>query len=344
MKNLAVHTLLLAGALALPAAPALADFHDDIDSYAANSQIVGQGGWDEWSAGAGALVSNVQALSLPNSIDINGPSDLIHIYKGYTSGTWTMTAWQYIPKGLTAKSYFIMMSQFDKVVAANNKWAVQVGFNPVTGNVEADAGASAAVATAPIIYDKWVEIKVVIHLDADWTQFYYNGVLLDSAAVADHPTLGGGWKWSGGPTGSYNGPKDIAALDLYANNATSVFYDEVSLLPAKSWRDDFDAYAATSQVVGQGGWDEWSVGAGALVSNLRSRGPGNSIDIVGATDLVHTYTGYTAGIWEYKAWQYVPKGLTAMSYFILLSRFDKVVSANNVWAVQVGFNPVTGNV
>ena len=92
MKNLAVHTLLLAGALALPAAPALADFHDDIDSYAANSQIVGQGGWDEWSAGAGALVSNVQALSLPNSIDINGPSDLIHIYKGYTSGTWTMTA------------------------------------------------------------------------------------------------------------------------------------------------------------------------------------------------------------------------------------------------------------
>ena len=32
MKNLAVHTLLLAGALALPAAPALAAFHDDIDS------------------------------------------------------------------------------------------------------------------------------------------------------------------------------------------------------------------------------------------------------------------------------------------------------------------------
>ena len=63
---------------------ALAQQFEGFDTYAASSQVVGQGGWEEWGAGAGALVSTTQSLSSKNSIDIKGGSDLIHQYSGYT--------------------------------------------------------------------------------------------------------------------------------------------------------------------------------------------------------------------------------------------------------------------
>jgi hypothetical protein len=310
--------------------------HEDFDAYTANSQVVGQGGWEEWGPGAGAIVSNAQSLSAGNSIDINGASDLVHQYSGYTSGTWEYTAWQYIPMAMTGKTYFILLSSFGTV----NKWAVQVAFDKVTGNVIADAGGGQV--TMPIVYDTWVPIRVLIHIDDDWTQFFYNGTLIDSMAVADHPTHGGGWAWTKGPFGSatYGGLKNIGAVDLYANGATACYYDEITLKPYPAWRDDFDSYATNSQVVNQGGWEEWGPGAGALVSSAQSRGPGNSIDINGPSDLVHQYTGYTSGTWEYTTWQYIPTAMTGKTYFILLSSFG----AMNKWAVQVAFDKATGNV
>ena len=218
---------LILGALACISAPVSAQQHEDFDSYAPNKQVVGQGGWEEWGAGAGAVVSNKQSLSVGNSIDIKAASDLIHRYSGYTSGTWEYKAMQYIPKTFTGKTYFILLSSF----GTTNKWAVQVAFDKTSGNVIPDAGKSGSKATTPIIYDKWVPIQVVIHLDADWVQFYYNGKLLDDATVADHATLGGGWKWTGGPFGGTNGPKAIGAVDLFANKSTSVYYDDFCLRP-----------------------------------------------------------------------------------------------------------------
>ena len=324
------------GALACLSTPVIAQHHEDFDSYASNAQVVGQGGWEEWGPGAGAIVSSTQALSLPNSIDIKGPSDLVRRYSGYTSGRWVYSAKQYIPTGTTGKAYFILLSSY----GATNAWAVQVAFNPVTNMVEADAGGAAAGAKTAIVYDKWIDIEVLIDLDADWVQFRYNGVLLDDAAVPDHPTLGGGHAWTKGPTGTYNGPKNIGAVDLYANNSTSIYYDEITLQRATAWSDTIDTYAANTQIVGQGGWEEWGPGAGAMVSNTRAFGPGNSINITGPSDLVHRYSGYTSGVWEYRTKQYIPTGLTAQSYFILLSSYP----TSNVWTVQLGFDPASGNV
>ncbi|MCO5242551.1 MAG: immune inhibitor A [Anaerolineae bacterium] len=81
-------------------APELVDWSDNFDSYATGSQLIGQGGWEGWdgSAAAGALTSNAQALSAPNSADILGATDLVHQYSGYTSGKWVYTAMQYIPR------------------------------------------------------------------------------------------------------------------------------------------------------------------------------------------------------------------------------------------------------
>lgn len=334
--------LLSAAVFAAVCAPAAsAQWFEDFDSYLPATQLVGQGGWEEWGPGSGALCSNAQARTPGNSVDINGPSDFVHQYHGYTAGTWEYKAWQYIPSTMTGLSYFIMLNTYAYPSGPYN-WSLQVGFNAATGNVEANVGSS-TVITTPYLTNQWVEFKVVVDLDQDWCKIFYNGIELDDPALADHPTLGGGYAWTGGVFGGGAGARSIAALDLYANSASSVYYDDFSLTRPTNWHEDFDAYAIGSQAVGQGGWEEWSAGAGALVSNAQARGVGNSIEVLGATDLVHQYSGYTAGKWVYRAWQFVPTGTTGSSYFIMLNDYA-YPSGPYSWSMQLLFNAAAGTV
>lgn len=73
-----------------------ANWIDHIDLYATGSQMIGQGGWEGWAGdpNVGALTSAAQARSAPNSVEVVGATDLVHQYSGYTTGTWTFTAWQ----------------------------------------------------------------------------------------------------------------------------------------------------------------------------------------------------------------------------------------------------------
>src|ERR1022692_5150649 len=54
--------------------------------------------------------------------------------------------------------------------------------------------------------------------------------------------------------------------------------------------DDFESYAAGSNLHGQGGWSGWAEnpGAGAAVSTSFSFSPTRAAKVTGATDLVHT--------------------------------------------------------
>ncbi len=94
-------------------------------------------------------------------------------------------------------------------------------------------------------------------------------------------------------------------------------------LAGVNWIDHFDTYVTGSQMHLQGGWKGWdnSPGAGALTSSTQARSPLNSVDVLGGTDLVHEYTGYTTGTWTYTAWQYIPTGMTGNQYFILLNTY-----------------------
>jgi hypothetical protein len=104
-------------------------------------------------------------------------------------------------------------------------------FDAAAGTVSTECGASTAI-TLPLVLDQWVEIKVFLFLDMDWVQIYYDGTLLDDPAVADHPELGGGYQWSLGMFGSNTtGRVNLAALDLFANSASSIYYDDFSLTP-----------------------------------------------------------------------------------------------------------------
>jgi len=190
---------------------------DHFDSYVTGSQMHGQGGWKGWGnvPAAGALTSSSQARSPLNSVDALGATDLVQEFSLYTTGTWTFTAWQLIPTGLSANTYFILLNSYDD--AGNNlNWSTQICFQSATGSVIDDVpGNCSGTSTVAIVYDQWVEIRVVIDLDTNTQTFFYNGQQLYQDSWTEHV--------------SGAGAVNIGAVDLFANGASSVFYDDISL-------------------------------------------------------------------------------------------------------------------
>jgi len=208
MKHLATACLL--ATLALFPIAAQADWTENFDSYALGSGLHGQGGWEGWQGDPqwNAYVSNVQARSMPHSVEITGNSDIVHPYTGYTAGRWVYTAWQYIPASFVGTTYFILLNTY----SAGQNWSIQVSF--ANGMVTND-GVSGG--TLPVAFDRWVEIQVVIDLDADTQTFYYDGQMLYMGTWTNEVSTGGAL--------------NIGAVDLYANGASPVYYDDMSLLP-----------------------------------------------------------------------------------------------------------------
>jgi len=235
MRAFAATALIMIALLILPAM-ALADWADDFDSYTLGD-LTGQGGWETWPGGTSGVVTDFVSRSASQSVDIlAGLTDQVHTYEGYTSGKWFYTAWQFIPSDYTGTSYFILLNRWPDPVSGD--WSVQMTFNAANGLIEADLGASPRPpGYVRFVTGQWVEIRVYIDLDEDWCQIFYNGQLLDDPAVPDHPTLGGGYSWSGGVFGQGIGAVDIRAVDLFANDGSSVYYDDMSLEPATIWAD-----------------------------------------------------------------------------------------------------------
>lgn len=213
MMRTIVLCLTLTAMLALPAG-AVANWSDTFDAYAAGSSMHGQGGWKGWynDPAATGYVSDMYAVSSPNSVQIVSTSDLVHEYSGYTSGQWVYTAWQYLPTDYSGSTYFILLNTYNDAGSGLN-WSVQVRFDSSIGMVESEA----ETAQLPLILGQWVEIRDEIDLDANTQSIYYGGQLLTTKS------------WTEGMSGG--GALNIGAVDLYGNSASPVYYDNISLTP-----------------------------------------------------------------------------------------------------------------
>lgn len=194
------------------------NWSDNFDSYQNDQFLDGgpdDGGWKGWDndPAAGAYVRDDQPRSAPHSVEIAGATDLVHEYTGCIAGQWTYTAWQYIPDEFSGDSYFILLSDYEDGAGQGNTWVVQLSFNSATGLVESQW----AGETLNYITGQWVEIRCEIDLDGDWLEIYYNNLLL-----AEHP-------YSDTVQGGGGGPLVLDAVDLFANGATPVYYDDISL-------------------------------------------------------------------------------------------------------------------
>ncbi len=191
---------------------------DNFDSYANDQFLDGtpdDGGWKGWDniPAAGAYVRDDQAYSAPHSVEIAAATDLVHEYSGYTAGQWNYTAWQYVPDDFSGTSYFILLSDYVDGAGQANSWAVQIRFDSSLLIAESEYDS----VSLPLIQGRWVELRTEIDLDADWFTFYYDGNVLVEKA------------WTATPNNDMTGYKVIDAVDLYANSASPVYYDDLSL-------------------------------------------------------------------------------------------------------------------
>ena len=110
-----------------------------------------------------------------------------------------------------------------------------------------------------------------------------------------------------------------------------------------AWYENFDSYGTDISLHGVGGWKGWSnnPAATAYTRDEQRRSLPNSVNIMGASDLVHEYTGVNSGLWRFTAWQYIPVTFIGESYFILLNQYDDTGLTLN-WSTQVDFIAAQG--
>lgn len=200
-------------------------FDEDFDDYAAGLPLIPQqpcfptcppdDSWQPWDGDPGvgmAIVSDVRSRSTDNSLRIQGADDMVRTFNGFESGVWVFTAYQYVPATFTGTTVFIMLNTYTSSADAN--WSLQVAMDGSDGTVSDFNGAG---VTLPLVRNRWIEIRVVIDLDADTQRVFYNDEHLLTKS------------WTEGVTGG--GALDIAAVDLFGFGSTTVFYDDLSLCP-----------------------------------------------------------------------------------------------------------------
>lgn len=194
------------------AGAAFADWSENFDSYPAGGGIIGQGGWVGWDGNPGydGLVSTAQSQSAPNSFSAIQTTDVVQQFTGVTSGIWSMSANCYIPSGSSGTQYFILLSIY--IPNGTNEWCTDIKFNSNTGIVATEEG----TGTTSIIYDQWVPVEVVFDLNTNNQSVYYNNVMFDTFFWSENATL------------------NLAALDIFGNNGSPIFWDDIVLEPSFS--------------------------------------------------------------------------------------------------------------
>ena len=207
-KKMVMFVAVLVAVVVMAASVNAGVYVEDFDSYAVGSNMNGQGGWEDWSGptAAGGIVSLVKTVDSDNVIDISGGSDLCYDQMDYTSGGVSFSMNQYIPSTSTGVTYFILLNEH----LAAPSWAMQLSFDLGTGLVQADMDSS--LGTFSILTDQWASIEANIDLDNNTVKVYYEGTLIRDGAF------------------SYDAePVQLTTLDLFANNADVVYYDDFAV-------------------------------------------------------------------------------------------------------------------
>jgi hypothetical protein len=213
-------------------------FTDNFDAYAAGEQLACQNptDWTTWNLNpcdpaTDAYVSSNWALSGANSFVVAQNNDEVHYWGPETSGKWEIDFYNYIPSSKTG--YFNTLGQF----IATQEWGLEVYFNPAGAGVVNAGGANAATFT--YTYDAWVQNQVVVDLDNDQAQYWYNGVMIYQ------------WQWTLGSNGTPIA-LSLAANDFFGAAATDEMYvDDYSVIDLLGVPVELTSFTATTNELGQ---------------------------------------------------------------------------------------------
>jgi hypothetical protein len=199
-------------------------FVENFELYTPDSDLFGQGGWSGWEddPAFSAPVTGEQAHSGSQSVKVQDNTDLVFEGCLDDTGAWSYSGWQYIHSDFesgssdsTAGTYFLLLNTYES--GGPYHWSVQMQFDSNDGLCKVLHGDGTNSVSVPYETDRWVKIQTIIDLEEDWTRIYYDDELVTE------------YVWTGGVLGDGGGALDIAAVDLYANGSSKVYYDDLRL-------------------------------------------------------------------------------------------------------------------
>ncbi|MEM6719887.1 MAG: lectin-like protein [Bacteroidota bacterium] len=197
---------------------------DDLEAYS-EGLLLGQGGdWDTWNPNTISESGNItteQARSGSKSLKIEGvpdggPQDMAFNLGNRDFGAYELTYHLYVPAGNTA------YSNMQKTENAGQEYASQLFFRS-DGTGRYDNSGPTVDFNYP--QDTWFEMKVLINIDADYSEVFVDGTLISSHPFSD-------------TTGSSGGLNTLGSVTFYPltassdvnTDATPLFYvDDLSL-------------------------------------------------------------------------------------------------------------------
>jgi hypothetical protein len=193
------------GGLTLP-------YTDNFDSYTVGGQLACQEPveWTTWSNAPcdpveDPLISSNYAFSGANSVVITQNNDLVKPIGTQTTGKWDIGFMIYIPTG--QQGYFNTLAV--SPITGTTNWAMQCYFE-AAGAARMDAGgANSALWT--YAYDTWQLCRVIVDLDLDLGEFWFDGVLIHS------------WQWTLGTFGA-GSPLQLDANNFFGATALDEMY------------------------------------------------------------------------------------------------------------------------
>ncbi|MCK5051826.1 MAG: T9SS type A sorting domain-containing protein [Candidatus Cloacimonetes bacterium] len=192
---------------------------DDMDSYTAGEYLALQSDdWTTWSGSPGGsedgYVVDELAFSGLNSVKVEGSTtDLVHEFGLFTSGVYEVSMMMYIEPGYGG--YYNLLHFFN---GASSEWGMEVYFSSSgTGDL---CATMQNVITFSHPVGSWFEVLCIIDLDADWAEYYVDGVFVYE------------WQWSIDTVG-VPGSCEFGAIDIFAYapvGDTPMFYcDDVMI-------------------------------------------------------------------------------------------------------------------
>lgn len=202
---------------------AVAQWTDGFESYAAGTPIEGQGGWESWTGAVNYPYNTVDgsmAFSGSRSLRVVGSggacafcSDTTYeLPTPITTGSWSLTVWQYVPSSFSGQSYFLGLNDYAQP-AGPYSWALQAHVESASARFTVDALGTGTnhAGPQPIGFDRWVPIEVELSPATRDIAVSYDGVLMRTAV--------------------YTGPSAFDAIDLFPGTdlTSAIHYDDFSL-------------------------------------------------------------------------------------------------------------------
>ena len=198
-------------------------FEDDFEACSCALRLACQDSthWDTWSSSPcdtieDPCVTNIVAFSGVNSVWIRQGNDLIHPIPAYTDGKYRISFRLLIPSGFTAS--WGQLAEFVSPTTTSNFWGFYARFNPSgNGTINADRWDAAGFSFA---YDTWMQNALIVDLENDRAEFYFEGELIYS------------WRWTASSDSTC--PLQLSVTDImgsvYPNTGNSEWYLDDYLL------------------------------------------------------------------------------------------------------------------